>query len=370
MLSEYYRDDGFYYDVEKDTLNKYPDAWCFLVVGARNRGKTYSGLKYQKTNKRKFIFIKRTNLDVNNLCAGGSVHNKRTDTDFDFDLSPFADLNDDFGWNVKANKIFDGLGGFWDYSPDDELLSRSPIGFIFSLNRVSKFKGFGGLRECTEMIFDEFIASPWERVSHEEGNQLMDLYKTVARDREMRGLEKLRLICFANSNDISNPLFNTLEVTDIVANMIAEGISETCVRGIVIQLLPDNPEFYEKESQTAIYQAMHNTTWGRMAFDNQFSRNDFSVIKKRFNLNHAHPEFIVHYNNETYYTWSKDGIYYTCTSKHKSKREYDLSSEGDRRRLYYRELLNMKDAVTEGRAYFKEYRMYDLFFHFRDFYKI
>lgn len=360
---------SYYYNIQDD-LTKYPDGWCYLIVGGRNTGKTYSALRDAKENNKGFIFIKRTNLDVNNLCAGGHVHNKKMDMDFEFDLSPFADLNDDFNWNIKANKIFDGLGGFWEYSMEDELLKSKPIGYIFSLNRVAKFKGFGGLRNCSEMIFDEFIASPWERVSKEEGNQVMDLYKTVSRDREHRGKPALKLICLANANDISNPLFNTLQITDEVAFMVDSGLEYLYTRGIMVHLIKDSEEFYKKESQTQIYEAMHDTMWGRMAFDNEFSRNDFSYIKKHINIKYALPVCIVHIDGENWYVWKRDTTYMVTTKRHNSRNYYDFDLEGDRKRFFYNEAGYISDSVAAGTAQFEKFKMFDVIYHFKDFYKI
>ena len=360
--------NSYYYNI-KDTIKKYPDCWCYIIVGGRNTGKTYSTLKATIDDNFKFIFVKRTDIDVDTLCSEGSANKKRL-IELEYDLSPFADLNDDLGLNVRARKIVKGLGGFWDFDEENEPIDTKPRGYIFSLNKVGKYKGFGGLRECKWLIFDEFIAQPWERVSREEGNQLMELYKTVSRDRQHRGQPALKLICLANANDISNPIFNTLEITDDVSNMIFEGIHQYETRGICIELVEDNPDFYEKEKETEIYKAMHDTVWGRMAFDNEFSRNDFTPIKKHFNLKNATPVFSVKFQKEIFYTWkTPDGIYLTCFSKH-DKNFYNLDIEGDRRRLYYRQLLNIKDAVMAGRAFFKTYRMYDLYFHFKEFYNI
>ena len=360
---------SYYYNIQDD-LKAYPDCWCYLIVGGRNTGKTYSTLKDAKLSSKGFIFIKRTNLDVNNLCAGGTVHNAKMDIDFEYDLSPFADLNQDMGWNVKANRIYDGLGGFWDYTIDGDLLSKKPIGYIFSLNRVAKFKGFGGLRNCEEMIFDEFIASPWERISREEGNQVLELYKTVSRDREHRGQKPLKLICLANANDISNPLFNTLQITDDVARMIDSKSEYFYDRGILVHLIKDSPEFYEVESKTQIYEAMHNTVWGRMAFDNEFSRNDFSCVRKKQNIKHAIPICQVRFDNEIWYIWKRDEYYYINTSAHHAKEFYDLNREGDRRKFFYNEVGYIQDAVSNGTAFFKTYRRYDIIFHFKDNFKL
>lgn len=359
----------YYYDIEDD-LNQYPDCWCYLIIGGRNTGKTYSTLVYEQTHGNRFIFIKRTNLDVNNLCAGGHVHNRALDMDFKFDLSPYADINQDKGWNIKASKIYDGLGAFFEYDMDDNLLSGEPQSYIFSLNRVAKFKGFGGLRNCVHVVFDEFIASPWERVSREEGNQLMDLYKTVSRDREHRGQPALKLIGLANANDISNPIFNTLQITDEIANMISEGKEFLVTRGILVHLLKDSPEFYEKESQTQVYQAMHDTVWGRMAFDNEFSRNDFSCIRKYISIKKAVPVCTILFEGSGIYIYKRDETYLITSVKHKSNIIYDFSIEADRKRFFFNELIYIKNATTEGRALYNNYRMYDIIYHFNDNFKV
>lgn len=364
------RDDGYYYDFDKMCLQQFPNCWCYIVVGARNRGKTYSCLKNRVLNKEKFIFIKRTNLDVNQMAAGGNVHNQKLDMDFEFDLSPFADINDDMGWNIQARKIIDGLGGFWEFNDDNELTSKKPLGFIFSLNKVAKYKGFGGLRECKYMIFDEFIAAPWERISQEEGNQTMDLYKTVSRDREHRGKPALKLVCLANANDISNPIFNTLDIVNDVCDMINGGEHIRVTRGICIQLVEDNEEFYQVESETQIYKAMYDTEWGKMAFDNEFSRNDFTHVRKHINLKNAIPVFSLKYKHETYYCWNRHGTYILCYAKHNSPVTYDLSIEADIRRFYFSELFKLIDATASNKCEYKTYKMYHLIFHFKEMFKI
>ena len=364
------REDGYYYDFDEMCLKKFPDCWCYIVVGARNRGKTYSCLINRVRNKENFIFIKRTNLDVNQLASGGNVHSAKLDMDFDFDLSPFADINDDMGWNVQARKIADGLGGFWDFDENDELKSKKPLGFIFSLNKVAKYKGFGGLRSCKYIIFDEFIAQPWERISKDEGNQTMELYKTASRDREHRGQPPLKLVCLANANDISNPIFNTLDIVNDVCDMIAAGEHLKVVRGICIQLVEDNEDFYKLESETEIYKSMHDTEWGRMAFDNEFSRNDFSHVKKHINLKNATPVFEVKYKHDIYYCWNRNGTYLMTNAKHNAGIVYDLSVEADVRRFYFNELFKLVDATTCNRCEYKTYKMYYLIFHFKELFKI
>ena len=362
---------GYYYDI-KDDFKLYPDCWCYIIVGGRNTGKTYSTLVDSKESNEGFIFLKRTNEDVNNMCAGKNLFRKRGEEDevIEFDLSPFADINIDKGWNVQAEKVYNGLGAFMEYDEDDNLLSNTPIGYIFSLNKVGKFKGFGGLRKCKRLIFDEFIASPWERVNREEGNQTMDLYKTISRDREHKGLPALKLICLANANKVNNPLFKTLQIVEIVSEMIAKKIEYMCVRGIMIHLVKDNPDFYKTESSTQIYKAMHNTTWGKMAFDNEFSRDDFSLVTPKINLKNAAPVCKVLVDSEVWFIWCKNDEYYVTYSRHNSKEEYNLNREGDVKAFYYNVVGYIQDSVVSGTARFASYRMYDVIYHLKDNFKM
>ena len=80
-----------YYNIEDD-LKKYPDAWCYIIVGGNSTGKTYGTLWYEYKNNRRFAFVKRTNDDVDILCAT----NKRVD------LSPFKAINKAFSHFLES----------------------------------------------------------------------------------------------------------------------------------------------------------------------------------------------------------------------------------------------------------------------------
>ena len=187
-----------FYDFRKDR-EKYPDAWCYAIVGGRNTGKTYGTLLHHYKNKLPTCFLKRTNKDVELLCLGHRLGEKSGN--YEVDLSPYKSINRDIGSNVKAYKIDDGLGAF--YEDADGEPTGKPIAYLLSLNAIHKYKGFD-LSECYSIIFDEFIPQNYERVSTKEGEQLMELYKTVARDRVERGKEELKLICLANAVNVFN----------------------------------------------------------------------------------------------------------------------------------------------------------------------
>ena len=62
-------DDG-YYHFKKDLID-YPNAGIYVVWSRRGPGKTYSFLRYCIDNEKFFIYMKRTNEDVELICTGG-----------------------------------------------------------------------------------------------------------------------------------------------------------------------------------------------------------------------------------------------------------------------------------------------------------
>ena len=346
----------YYYNIDTDMI-MYPHNWAYIICGGRNTGKTYGTLKSCYLNDRMFTFIKRTMDDVDLICAGG----KKNDY---FDLSPFKAINRDLDINVEARLIRKGIGGFYD----DERL----IGYIVALSGVTKFKGFD-LSDTEWMIFDEFIPREWERISRQEGEQVLDLYKTIARDREHRGREPLKLVALANATELSNPLFNVLEITDVVAEMDRRNlyITEQQDRGIFIHLLNDNAEFRKQEEKSIIYKAMAGTKWLAMSLENKFAYNDTSNVEKK-NMKNFRPLYRFHYKNSwTYVYYNEEKGYYVTKSKAGKKLpSYDLSLDNDYRRFYLEQVLDLQEACINDHVKFDSYMIYDLIMNYKKHFRL
>ena len=358
-------ENKIYYDV-MDDIEAYPDAWCYIVFGGRATGKTYSGLRGAVTNSNKFVYVKRTVKDVQILCAGNTVNKKMQEAGYGVDLSPFKSLNRDFGWNYRAFQIFDGLGAFFSCNPENKPIS-DPIGYLLSLSSVSKYKGFD-LSDCDWMIFDEFVPKIYDRKLRGEGDQILDLYQTISRDREIRGKPALKLICFANADEIASPLTNVLEVTDNIAAMLNLHIPLLYIedRKIFIHHITDNVNFRNKAKEALIYKAMENTVWGRMALENDFAYNDFSQTGK-FNMKNFRPILKYIYKNKTYYVYLKDDtgeFFITDSASNASIPCYDLSKNADQGRLNLDYGIMIRQAMLDDRVKFKQYTQYDLFRNF------
>ena len=353
---------SYYYNVFDD-INKYPDAWCIAAVGGRNTGKTYGALKGSYERHESFVFTKRTNRDIDLLCSGsGQIGTKKNQ--YGMDVSPFRSINRDIGTNIKPFKLFEGFGGFWECCKNEkgeEVPEDNPIGRLVSLSSVAKFAGFD-MSDAKYLIIDEFIPRPWEKISRLEGEQMMDLYKTVSRDRIHRGEPPLKLILLANPVNVACPITNTLEITDIIANMDINDIEYTYLeeRGILIHKLHNNEAFDEVEHKDPVYNAMKNTAWGQMAFENSFSFNDFSALGKT-QMKSFKPVCSFTYKYKDYYIYQRDGKYVMCFSKfNASKPHYDLKRETEQKKFYLEYAIDLRNESINGNMIFETYTMYDL----------
>ena len=346
-----------YYNIGDD-IEQYPDDWCYIAYSGRNTGKTYSALKYMYDNHFNFGFVKRTNEDVDILCkADKGILNAR------INLSPWVPImRDNPGIRVKTTKVMKGIGAFHLCGPDGDP-EGDPIGYVFSLNAISDIKGFN--YDADFLIFDEFIPKPWERVNRHEGDQLLDLYKTLDRDRIHRGLPPTKLICLANATQINNPVFSILEIIDLVASLDYMPAFNVEDRGIFIRKVNEKG-FQEEEKKHPMYEALKETQWGQMALDGSFAYNDFSLVKD-ISLKGAQPYAALIYKKKNYYIYHKSGLYYATTSAFNKANValYDLDRESERTRYWMDIGFALRIAVIEGQMYFKTFTLYDIIFNFR-----
>lgn len=353
--------DG-YYHIGKD-IEDYPDAVIYITWSRRGPGKTYSALRYPY-HRFKTLYLKRTNKDVKTICEYAG--------DIDFDPSPWAPLNRDFNINVKPRLLKDGFGAFYDADSDGNP-SGSVVNYVASLNAIKQVKGMD-LSEAEWIIFDEFIPQAGEVVKKAEGEMLLDLYETVNRDRRKRGRPGLKLILFANAEEISTHITNALEVVDTMAWMQAENINKHYdeQRGIFFHHITS-----EELPQTDIelhdmYRVMKGTAWADKSFGGNFSQNDFSAIRQ-MSLKHMRCLYHIKYrrNNNAYiYLSNKNGLYYMSDHPGHFIQSYDLDRENQQKKFYFDHVLQLRDACINDRFYFQKYSFYDLIINYSKFYDL
>lgn len=348
-----------YYDI-RDDFEAFPDATFFLCWSKRGPGKTYSTLRYMIEEDKKFMFLKRTIDDVQMLCSDGSRKG------VDFDVSPFKPLNRDFGWNIKPVLIRKSVAGFYKCDQEGKAYG-SPLGYCGALSGAKDIKGFD-MSEVDYLIFDEFIPRKGERVSRSEGDQLLNIYMTLRRDRMLRGREDLKLICLANAEQVNNPTFMLFDVVDDAVQMDITGTEFNYMEDRKILLHFINPEFAAEDEKSAIEIAMAGTEWADIAFGGHFAYDDFTNVHKR-NLKGYKPVCSYQYKKATTYIYVKDGYYQASRSACKAPYHYDLSRENQQKKFFYDFVRDFRDEIIEDRFSFEKFSDYDLLIDYKKIFK-
>lgn len=334
-----------YYNVAEDIL-AYPDAWLYVAYSKRGAGKTYGFFKHCIKERLPFLYLKRTQIDIDLLARE--------------DFSPFKPLMRDLKWDIKTEKLYDGI---LRIRMDDET-----VGYCMAMSAIHKYKGFD-LSEVKFMCLDEFIPQLTERVNRKEGELLLDLYMTVSRDREVRGEDPLKLCLFANATELYCPITDTLDIVDALSQLNATGQEFKYLeeRRIMLHRIPYSAG---ANTDSAIFAGMSGTQWADMAFGGEFSYNDFSKVKK-VPLNGFVPYVKVIYHRKDFYIYQhkENGMFYMTDSKGRVGYEYDLEIESDQSAFYDTWVLMLQRELNDGNMYFKTYSLYNLIRNYRKIYK-
>ena len=232
-----------------------------FVVGGRGTGKTYTSLEYVVENDIKFMFMRRTQ-------AQADLINKP-------EFTPFKALCRDKNIDIITKPLTKYNAGFY---MEDE---NTPIGYTAALSTISNIRGFDA-SDVELLIYDEFIPERHERPIKNEGAAFLNAYETINRNRELKGEKPLQVLCLANANDISNPIFMELGLVSKAEKMMRTGkeISVDYNRGIAIFMLNASPVSSLK-SKTALYKLTSGSEFEKMSIYNDFADVDYSNVVKR-----------------------------------------------------------------------------------------
>lgn len=244
-----------------------------FFVGGRGVGKTYSGLLDMYQNRIPFFFLRRLQTQAEMIGTP--------------DFSPFGPINKDIGSNVQAFPVrkVRGVSAWYDTEVDQEgrlLTVGEPLGYVASLATFSNLRGFGA-SFIKKIILDEFIPEPNERPIKEEGIAFLNMYETVNRNRELSGEPPVQVFCYANANDLGNPIFMELGLIRKTEQMMSKGqtVYINRERGLGIFLLDASP-ISDKKADTALYRLTQGTgSFSDMALKNKFDYDDHMIRPAR-----------------------------------------------------------------------------------------
>ena len=311
-----------------------------FIVGARGIGKTYGALKYMLDNNIKFIYMRRTQTQVDLI---------RTPT-----LNPFKSLENE-GYYSITKPVAKNITGV--YKTDDEGKPEGvPVCYILALSTVSNVRGFDA-SDIDVVIYDEFIGEKHEKPISSEGLAFLNALETIGRNRELNGKPPLKVICLSNSNDLVNAIFIELKLVTVAEKMIKENKDHKQIRerGIDIYLLHNSPISKMKKT-TSLYKLAGNSTFSEMALENDFTQ-DYTAMVKSVSLKEYKP--LVLAGELCVYKHKSKRLYY-CTNHVSGKPEKYDSSEIEIRR-FTNDYFYLKLAYLNRHVFFESYLLQVLF---------
>lgn len=248
-----------------------------FIIGGRGVGKTFNSIyESNYVYDEKIILMRRTQTEIDLITSHGE----------DVELSPFAKINErsrqkKYGLiptNYHIGRVNEKIYGIYDGEKEE----KKYLGMILALSTVASIRGFSAV-DISTMIYDEFI--PEKHVKKigkgtAEADAFFNAYETINRDREESGEKPIQVFLLSNANDLNCPLLSELGFDTIFEKMRRKKIPfiDLPQRNATLTLYEDR-EFKEVKRKTALYQLTKGTKFYDMALENDFSFNDFSLIK-------------------------------------------------------------------------------------------
>lgn len=243
-------DDAGYLDIPSFVNTGYHFQF---FVGARGIGKTYGALKYALESGREFLFLRRTQAQID-------IVGKK-------EFSPFKALERDMNIDVGVKSLSKYTSGFF--------YNDKMIGIAAALSTFSNLRGFNSNADL--LIYDEFIPERHERPIKEEGAAFLNMLETVFRNRR-----DYQVLCLANSNDIGNPIFMELGIIKEAEKLhnSARTYYQDPERSLLLVDIKKSP-ISEKKSMDPLYKLAQDSSFKRMALKNEYVTDSIARIKSK-----------------------------------------------------------------------------------------
>lgn len=251
-----YQDQGW---LDMEAIESIDVPYTF-VFGGRGIGKTYGMMNRIDTAHRGECFFMR-----------------RTKTEWDIitdeRMNMFASYNQDHGTAFR----FDVNKGIAEIKENDDF-----IGLSAPLSTFSNLRGFDNFGGINIMYYDEFIPERHKAKIRNEHEIFLNVYETINRNRELKGRKPVKCVCFANSNDIKNPLFMGLNLITMAEKMKRKE-KELLIdsrRGVALVDCCYSP-ISQKKAQTALYRMAGEGDFFNMAIKNEFANPLLPSVSRR-----------------------------------------------------------------------------------------
>ena len=323
-------DENGWLNVHDINALRYP---FVFVLGGRGIGKTYGNAD-----------------DIVNFYRGKVLFLRRTKTEFDIVSSNSANTFSEYNSQTEHDLHFEPTAGFKMLVEDGE-----EIGVAAALSTFSNLRGggFGALRPDI-VIYDEFIPESHKNKIRNECDVLLNMYETVNRNRELAGEPPLKLRCYSNSTDISNPVFMGLGLVTLAEKLRkrdAEFIADE-KRGVALIMCNASP-ISQRKRETALYKlSEQNKSFYEMAINNKFDSGLYPATPRRI----IEYKIICNVGELGIYKHKSKNKWYVCEIHQTAKFNYspnDTDLESFRNRYYemeeryYNRLIEFENDIDQ-----------------------
>lgn len=306
-----------------------------IIIGKRQIGKTYGVLKYMLDTQKHFILLRSVMAEMDML-----KHNV---------ANPFDAIK---GYENRV--VFESetqyTANIMRLDVSEECDEKTNIGMLSALSAIGRVRGING-RQFSDVVYDEFIPESHLLKVRNGGDAFLNMYTTIAGNREIEGEKPLRVWLLANSNNLDNDILNALNITNVVEKMSLRGEESRILkdRGIMV-ILPDSQMITEKRKKGALYRAIGgDSKFSQMAYENAFAYNDYTDVGTK-PLQEYKPLILIT-GGFTIYLHKSDKTLYVCQMLDGNARHKYTQSDHDKMR-FKRDYPEIKAAYLRGRFTF------------------
>lgn len=313
-----------------------------FFIGGRGIGKTYSTIDTILHDFEFPIYVRYSNSELEK-----AVDNEDPENNEFFKIDP----------DIRFKLINPGFYGIYK----NDVLR----GYACSLQTFYKIRGVN-FEKADVLFIDEFIPEiNARRVLKDPSSAVFNMIETINRNREFFGKEPIQCIFCANSNNIYNEIFTSLEIVKDLELTLNSGqeIFKDPERMLQVVILKSKKEFLERKKETALYKLTKGTNFYKMALENEFAYNDFDFVIRNMNLVGFIPLFQINH----ILIWKKKNEDYYCCKYTTKPQAQVIQLRNDIDKKYINKLYRDRffTAILNKRMFFDSYeikkQIFDIF---------
>ena len=303
-----------------------------IAFGGRGIGKTYGVLKYLLGHDSSFVYMRRTQKNVE-MCELDS-------------MNPFAPLNRDLGTDIGMYKSGKYFWGFY-HSTENKSGKRVPTGsMIAPAVSLSTFcRGIDGT-QYDYLVYDEFIPQKIDKRVRGEGDAFLNAVESLQRNRTLQGKSELKCILLSNTNSLDNDVLRAFGAIDRVDKMVRKGKTYARFDNALSIYIFKNSPVSEGKKELALYKLANDEEFLGMALGNDFSASSYEHVESKA-IDQYRP--LVSIGNITVYMHKSEDIFYIVPGIKAEERYTTLKNDYA---AFQRDYQFLKFAIYDRNVYY------------------